>query len=159
MPRIHYDPLGPASSSPAVSGLSSLCRFPRKRSPSVLLRLRARVIRDHEPVSEPSLSILLLTSWAVSVCLSGDVPDSSSTSSAEELNPCPPDFVRRSPRRALLKALVRNGDSTPRRNESATTTLNPPESGESKGPGIILDIECLTAGVSGLSACGGAGLC
>jgi len=56
--------------------------------------------------------------------------------------------------------LIRIGVSMPRRKESATMTLRPPESGEKRGPGIIRDMEWRT-GVYGLtgSACGIAGLC
>jgi hypothetical protein len=54
--------------------------------------------------------------------------------------------------------LLRKGESTPRRNESATTTLSPPESGDINCPGIMRDIEFL-AGVVDLSGCGEAGPC
>ena len=143
-----YDPLGPASSSSAGFGCSVLCLFTRNKSPNVLLRLRALVMRDQ---SDVSLSNDLLIFCAESPFFGDEVRNSSSRPPLPDINPRPPDFVLTKPRRGRFEWFR---ESTPRRSESAITTLKPPESGDNKAPGIIRDIECL-AGVIGLSDCVG----
>ena len=75
--KIHQDPLGPASSSPA-SDLSDLGRFPRNKSPIVLLKLLARVSVDQSVLSG---SRDLLIARPVSPSLDGDVPNALAASS------------------------------------------------------------------------------
>jgi len=82
----------------------------------------------------------------------------SSDPPAELISRWDPDFDLLNAERARLNGRLRIGDSTPRRNESAITTLKPPESGESSGPGIMRDIECRT-GVYGRSGSGILGSC
>jgi hypothetical protein len=89
-PKVHHGSLGPASSSPLVSGLSVFCLFVRNKSPSVLLKLRARVIRDQ--LLAPSVSNDLLNPWLVLPSFAGDVPNSSSLPSPDK-SLCDPDFV------------------------------------------------------------------
>jgi hypothetical protein len=113
-------------------------------------------MRDPLPSSVPSD---WLTPSFVVACFNGEVPSSSSwlASVERDKRPCEPDLDLRRPNRGRLNRFP--GESTPRRNVSATTALKPPERGDIIGPGIILAIECLAAGVTGLSACGGAGPC
>ena len=121
----------------------------------MLLKLRARVIRDQLVLDSGSNDLLI--SCPSSPFLAEGAPGSSSGPSRDWANRWPPDFDLRRPRRGLLNRPC-DGESRPRRRVSATTTLKPPDNGEMKGPGIIRDIECL-AGVTGRSAGGGAGPC
>ena len=120
----------------------------------MLLKLRVRVTRAHSEDDCPFPKDLL-TSSAVIVCFSGEVPSSSSVNSAPWDNRRETDLLLLTPKPERLKDLLRDAESTPLLRESATTALRPEDRGESRGPGSILEIEC--RGVLGLSAVGGVG--
>lgn len=138
---VHHDLLGPASSSVASAGW----RFPRRNSPSVLLKLLVLVTPGQLDLSW-SKDLLARESASCS----GSVEFKGSSTGL-----CEPDLDRR---RLEGRRLI--GDSMFRLKESTIITLSPPESGDNKGPGIIREIECL-AGVYGRtgSAWGTTGPC
>ena len=135
---IYHDPLGPASSSP-VSGLSVLAPILNK-SPNVVLKLRALVTIDRFSLSRSSE---WLTPLDLFPSRGVDVPKVSTASAFPCKIFCEPDFGRETLTRCRLFVLPANGESTPRRKESDTTTLKPPERGDINCPGIIRDMEFL----------------
>ena len=106
----------------------------------MVLKLRALVIVDRFSLSR---SNGWLASFSLLPSLGIDVPKAPTVSVLLCESLCEPDLGREMLTRGRLVDLLPNGESTPRRKESATTTLKPPESGDINCPGIIRDMEFL----------------